>query len=69
METMGPKLGHGTGPSMNSAQLAATWELLIKKGIFTREELTTEVEIQLGKLSEAIMKAPILSPIQRNTQM
>jgi hypothetical protein len=69
METMAPRLGQGLGPSVNSAQLTAVWELLIRKGIFTREELTAEVELQLGKLSDVISKTPIPSPIQRNTRM
>jgi len=64
METMAPKLGPSTLPNMNTAQLVAIRELLIEKGIFTREELTSAVEKQLGSLADAIAKMPIPSPFQ-----
>lgn len=49
---------------MNNAQLNAIRELLIRKGIFTRQEMTAETEVQLGNIADAIMKMPIPSPIQ-----
>jgi hypothetical protein len=64
VETMAPRMGPGVFQSMNSGQITAIWELLIRKGIFTREELTAEVEVQLGKIAQSIAKMPIPSPFQ-----
>ena len=62
LETMAPKLGPSVIQNMNNSQMVAMRELLIRKNIFTREELTNETEVQLGKLADMIMKMPIPSP-------
>lgn len=64
METMVPKIGPGAIGTLNDAHKVAVWELLIRKGIFTREELTAEVEKQLGVRADSFAKMPILSPYQ-----
>lgn len=64
IETMIPKIGLSAIANANTAQLTAIRELLIEKGIINRLEFTAEVEAQLGKLAEMIMKMPIPSPIQ-----
>ena len=62
VKTMAPKFGPGVIGTMNDAQKVAVWELLIRKGVFTREELTAEVEKQLGIRADSLAKTPIPSP-------
>ena len=64
LEEMFPKMGPSAIQNLNTAQLIAIRELLIKKGIFTREEMTNETEIQLDKISQSFANMPIPSPIQ-----
>ncbi len=61
---MAPKLGPSVLQNLSNAQIFAMRELLIKKGIFTREEMTAETENQLGVMVNAFAKMPILSPLQ-----
>ena len=55
LETMAPKIGPSVFQNMNNAQVTAIRELLIRKGIFTREEMTAETELQLGNIADAII--------------
>jgi hypothetical protein len=61
---MAPRIGPSAIQNMNAAQMVAIRELLIRKGIFTRDEMTAETELQLGKIADTIMKMPIPSPFQ-----
>lgn len=64
IKTYGPKLGMGLPPTMSNVQLAALSEVLIRKGVLSREELAAETESQFQKLATVIDQTPIPSPIQ-----
>ncbi len=64
IETMLPRIGPSVFQNINTATMASIAELLIRKGIFTREELTSETEVQLGKMADVVMKMPVPSPFQ-----
>jgi len=64
VQTYLPKLGMGLPTTIASIQIVALTELLIRKGVFTREELGAENQIQFRKCADAIDMTPVVSPIQ-----
>ena len=64
IKTYIPKLGLGMPTTVTNVQVAALVEVLIAKGVLTREGFAKEIEVQFQKLAQAIDKTPVVSPIQ-----
>lgn len=66
IQVVAPRIGGNNAiGQLNPVQQGALIEILVRKGIVTREELDQQTGQGFAKLADTIMKMPIPSPLQR----